>query len=150
MKTDADLTSRSPWRVAIEVTLGSLVVAGCLTLIIVHVVTATGPHPQAAAASRTAPSMPPPSAPVSIDGALSEGAKSAPVVIIEYAHFECGACTAFAMGALPTLENTYIQSGRVALVFRQLPIGTGAPHATNARAAQRCARLARGKIRRHA
>ena len=48
------------------------------------------------------------------------GAPDAPVTIIEFASFTCGHCARFHNNTLPLLEEQYINTGQVRLVFRPI------------------------------
>lgn len=51
------------------------------------------------------------------------GNKDAPVTIIEFASLTCGHCANFDVHTLPKLKETYIDTGKVRLVFRDFPLG---------------------------
>jgi len=53
-----------------------------------------------------------------IDGSPSKGAENAPIVIVEFADFECPACRA----ASPVLEGIVAKSTDVRLVFKNYPL----------------------------
>lgn len=55
---------------------------------------------------------------VSLD--KSVGAPDAPVVVVEYADFQCPYCKQFADGPERQLQQTYVDSGQVRFVFRQM------------------------------
>lgn len=63
-----------------------------------------------------------PQAPQLFDGPTLRGNPNAQVGIIEYSDFQCPYCAHFAATVLPGLVSKYIQTGRVALVFRNLPL----------------------------
>jgi protein-disulfide isomerase len=50
------------------------------------------------------------------------GSDSAPVEIVEYADFECGACAHFAILTAPDVRQRLVATGRVRLRFRDFPI----------------------------
>jgi protein-disulfide isomerase len=50
------------------------------------------------------------------------GSDSAPVTIVEYADFECGACAQFAILTGPDIKQRLVQTGRVRWIFRDFPI----------------------------
>jgi protein-disulfide isomerase len=50
------------------------------------------------------------------------GSDSAPVEIVEYADFECGACAHFAILTAPDLRKRLVATGRVRMRFRDFPI----------------------------
>jgi protein-disulfide isomerase len=67
------------------------------------------------------------------------GAKSAPVVLIEFSDFQCPFCARFANELLPELEKRYIADGQLAVAFRHLPIETSHPFALAAAQLSECA-----------
>jgi protein-disulfide isomerase len=55
------------------------------------------------------------------------GSPDAPVTIIEYSEYLCSYCRRFALETLPLIEEQYIDTGQVKLVFRDFPVhGEGA------------------------
>jgi len=59
------------------------------------------------------------------EGALSdvwEGAKDAPITIIEYASMTCSHCAHFHEATYPTLKSKYIDTGKVRFVQREFPL----------------------------
>ena len=54
----------------------------------------------------------------SLDKSL--GAEDAPVVVVEYADFQCPYCGQFAAGAARQLKENYVDQGQVRFVFRHL------------------------------
>src|SRR5688572_16807036 len=71
---------------------------------------------------RTPPRAVAPAAPVSIIGAPRKGSDAATLVLIEYADFQCPFCRDFARRTLPEIEKRYVATGKVQLVFRNLPM----------------------------
>lgn len=62
------------------------------------------------------------------DGASQDmvmGSPEAPVTLIEYASWTCGACLQFHNDVMPMLKSEYLDTGKVRLVFREFPT---APH----------------------
>ena len=55
-------------------------------------------------------------------GERTLGAADAPVVMIEYASATCPHCAEFHMDVLPEIKKTYIDTGKVKLVFREYPL----------------------------
>lgn len=51
-----------------------------------------------------------------------QGAKDAPVTIIEYASMTCTHCAAFHAETWPTLKGKYIDTGKVRFVLREFPL----------------------------
>jgi protein-disulfide isomerase len=80
-----------------------------------------------------------PQEPVSLQGAWLEGARNAPVVVIQYSDFECPYCRQFANGTLLDLRRTYVKRGDVLLAFRHLPLRAIHPLAYPAARAAECA-----------
>jgi protein-disulfide isomerase len=80
---------------------------------------AVGRAPSARSAT---PALRPPDSPVSISGAMMTGAEQAPVVMIEFSDFQCPFCGRFSNEILPELRPDYIDSGKVQLIFRHLPL----------------------------
>jgi len=74
-----------------------------------------------------------PSTPVSLAGAHIQGMADAPAVMVEFSDFECPFCGRFVRETLPALRNEFVQTGRLAIAFRQLPL---AIHSRAQRAAQ--------------
>jgi len=55
------------------------------------------------------------------------GSPDAPVTMIEYSEYLCSFCRAFALETMPLIEEQYIDTGQVKLVFRDFPVhGEGA------------------------
>jgi len=50
------------------------------------------------------------------------GSPDAPVTIIEYSEYLCPYCRRFALETLPRIEEEYIDTGQVKLVFRDFPV----------------------------
>lgn len=69
--------------------------------------------------------------------AVSIGDEDAPVVVREFADYQCPACARFAP-ASKRLRKEYVESGQVRLVFYDLPL-TQHEHAQEAALAARCA-----------
>ena len=90
---------------------------------------------------RVSPPAPPvPSALQSISDAAVKGSSSAPVVLIEYADFQCPYCGQFARQLLPELEKRYIATGKMRVVFRHMPLQEIHPQAMMAAEAAECGR----------
>ena len=65
------------------------------------------------------------------------GNQSAPITIVEFGDFQCKFCGRFATQTEPLLNSTYIQTGKVNLVFRHFV--THGPDSFNAALASQCA-----------
>ena len=76
--------------------------------------------------------------PLVFSGAAALGAKTAPVVIMEFSDFHCPFCRRHATTVLPRLKRDYVETGKVLYVFRHFPLDTH-PDAPAAGAAAACA-----------
>lgn len=85
------------------------------------------------------PEPPPPVEPVSIAGAALKGSSEAKVVVIEYSDLQCPFCGVFARNTLPAIEREYVDTGKVRLAFRHLPLETLHPFAMPAAESAQCA-----------
>jgi len=54
-------------------------------------------------------------------GSPYQGNISAPLTVIDFSDFQCYLCNRYVKNAEQLLNETYIQSGKVALVFKHLP-----------------------------
>lgn len=59
---------------------------------------------------------------VDIDDDPILGSKDAPVVIIEFSDYQCPFCRVFWEETLPLLKKNYIDTGKVAFVYRDYPL----------------------------
>lgn len=48
----------------------------------------------------------------------TKGSIDAPVIMVEFTDFQCSFCTRFALNTLPLIEEAYIKTGKVKIVFR--------------------------------
>jgi protein-disulfide isomerase len=69
----------------------------------------------------------------------AQGDPSAPIVVIEYSDYQCPYCLQFAHGAQPQIEEQYIKTGKVYVIFRDLPLTSIHPGALLAAHAANCA-----------
>jgi len=65
-------------------------------------------------------------------GARTKGKADAPITVIEMSDFQCPYCRAFATETFPTLDQEYIQSGKVRWIFVNFPITELHPNAVAA------------------
>ena len=97
-------------------------------------------RPAAAPQPAVQPSQP--SAPqifkISLDDDPVKGDPNAPVTMIEFSDFQCPFCGRFYEQTLPTIIENYIDSGKVKLVYRDLPLSFH-PNAMPAHIAAECA-----------
>ncbi|PIN79406.1 hypothetical protein COV16_04415 [Candidatus Woesearchaeota archaeon CG10_big_fil_rev_8_21_14_0_10_34_8] len=56
------------------------------------------------------------------DGDWIKGEEDAPVTIIEYSDFQCPYCQRFYLQTLSSIEENYIDTGKVKIVFRHFPL----------------------------
>ena len=66
------------------------------------------------------------------------GRADAPVTVVEYASFVCSHCAEWHLGVLPAFKTRFIDTGKVRLVFRDLPTAP-AQVASSAAGLARCA-----------
>lgn len=59
---------------------------------------------------------------VSIDDDAIKGDPKAPVTIVEFSDFECGFCAKFYQNAYKQIDEEYIKTGKVKLVYRDFPL----------------------------
>jgi protein-disulfide isomerase len=78
----------------------------------------------------------PPRLNVSIDDDPVKGSRYAPVTIVEFGEFQCSDCAEFATEILPLIEEQYVSTGEIRLVFRDFPLSTHAYAQMAARAAE--------------
>jgi protein-disulfide isomerase len=72
------------------------------------------------------------------EGHPFRGDPNAPVTLIEYSDFLCPFCRRHFSQTLPKLVETYVRSGRVRLVFRDLPLASLHPTASMGHEAALC------------
>lgn len=89
-----------------------------------------------------APAAPPPteSGKASVDDDPILGDKNAPVTLIEFSDYECPFCKRHFDQTYSQLKKDYIDTGKVKLVFRDLPLSFHDPMATTEAMAANCAR----------
>lgn len=75
---------------------------------------------------------------VTEDDDAFKGDSNAPVAIIEFSDFECPFCAVFYRNTLPLIEEKYIKTGKVKLVYRDYPFPFH-PSAQKAAEAAECA-----------
>ena len=88
-------------------------------------------------------SPPPPEIPSSLQSiadAATKGMRSATIVLIEYADFQCPYCGQFARRILPEIEKRYVSTGKLRVVFRHMPLQEIHPQAVMAAETAECAR----------
>ncbi len=140
-------SGRETWIIAGAILLGSLIVSGGIlfsrgTFQKTSDSGATGilqpsenPSPIAERPER----RPGESVKVSTDDDAVLGDKDAPITLIEFSDYECPFCKRSFTDVLPELKKTYIDTGKVKLVFRDFPLSFHANAGKEAEAAE-CAR----------
>lgn len=87
-----------------------------------------------------APAAEPTSATVSVDDDAVLGNPDAPVTVVEFSDYECPFCKRHYEQTYAQLKTNYIDTGKVKLVFRDLPLSFHDPLATKQAIAANCAR----------
>ncbi len=73
-----------------------------------------------------------------------KGKIDAPVTLIEFSDYQCPFCSKFFTQTLPLIEEQYIKTGKVKLVYKDFPLISIHPEAQKAAEAARCAREQKG------
>jgi protein-disulfide isomerase len=76
---------------------------------------------------------------VSADDDSVKGDINSPVEIIEFSDYQCPFCSRFYTDTLPQLEEEYIKTGKVKLIYRDFPLNSIHPQAQQAAEAAECA-----------
>ena len=76
---------------------------------------------------------------ISSEGNYFKGDENAPVTLYEFSDYQCPFCGRFFSDTLPLIEENYIKTGKVKLVFKDFPLDSIHPEATPAALAARCA-----------
>lgn len=102
--------------------------------------TGTAAVPTASTTPTAAAPAEPTSATVSMDDDAVLGKADAPVTIVEFSDYECPFCKRHYEQTYAQLKTNYIDTGKVKLVFRDLPLSFHDPLATKEAIAANCAR----------
>lgn len=81
---------------------------------------------------------------ISLDDDPAQGRDDAQVVMVEFSDYECPFCKRYFTDSYPQIKSTYIDSGKVKYVFRDLPLSFHDPVATEEAVAANCAREQNG------
>ncbi len=81
----------------------------------------------------------PPRINISLDDDPVKGDTNAPITIVEFSDFQCPFCSRFFVQTLPLIDENYIKTGKVKLVYRDLPLSSIHPNARAAHIAAECA-----------
>lgn len=68
-----------------------------------------------------------------------KGDVNAPLTVVEFSDFQCPFCSRFAEQTLPLIEENYINTGKVKLVYQDLPLDNIHPNARLTHIAAECA-----------
>lgn len=98
--------------------------------------TVWGSAPDGTVARRTAPTS---ITRLGLEGTPVLGSPHAKFAIVEFSDFQCPYCVKFANEILPELKKAYIDTGKVQLSFRHLPLTSIHPRSGNAAHASVCA-----------
>jgi protein-disulfide isomerase len=141
---------KGPMSVASAILIGSLIISvsiligtGVIKLKGVSVGSNNGTLPTATASTEPTPQGPEiPAGPVkiSIDDDPVLGNTDAPVTLIEFSDYECPFCKRHYTTTYPELLKNYINTGKVKLVFRDMPLTFHDPLATFEAMAANCVR----------
>ena len=126
-------------RLDLVLTITMLVASGSAIGLVAKVwnqVPVTGKAPNVRSA-RPTPKLP--AEPIELQDVATLGSWEAPVVILMFSDFECPFCKRFATDVLPELKKRFVDTGRLLIGFRHLPL---AKH-TNARFMAEAAECAR-------
>jgi len=96
---------------------------------------APAPQPAQAPSQLSTPSV----FQVSLDDDPVKGNPNAPVTVVEFSDFQCPFCSRFFTQTLPALEENYINTGKIKLVYKDLPLDNLHPNARPAHIAAECA-----------
>lgn len=69
----------------------------------------------------------------------TKGRRDAPITIYEMSDFQCPFCRAFTLETMPTLERDYVATGKVRVVYINLPLASVHRNATVAAQVAMCA-----------
>jgi protein-disulfide isomerase len=73
-----------------------------------------------------------------VDDDPVKGSEDAPVTTVEFSDFECSFCARFFAETLPLIEESYLRTGKVRLIYRDYPVA-GHSYAQKAGEAAECA-----------
>jgi protein-disulfide isomerase len=115
----ASAPRRAAWRTALD-TIATIAIIVASAFIVRENLSGAG--------SVRLPAAPPtkklaiPGETISIANAALKGSDNAPLVMIEFTDFQCPYCGRFARDIWPQIQKEYVDSGKVRLALRQLPL----------------------------
>jgi len=72
------------------------------------------------------------------EGLLYRGAPDAPIVMVEYSDFQCPFCSRYFVQTEPSIDESFVRTGQVRVVFHDLPLVSLHPQAPGAHTASLC------------
>ena len=96
-------------------------------------------NPSSMPVSTTTPTQPQTRIAIPVGDSPVLGMSSAPVTMIEFSDFQCPFCEKYFSQTLPGIEKNYVDSGKVKLVFKNMPLENLHPNAKQAALAAECA-----------
>ena len=72
------------------------------------------------------------------DGYPYRGAPDAPITLYEYSDYQCPFCSRYFVQTEPAIDESYVRSGKVRVVFRDFPLAELHPNAPPAHVAANC------------
>jgi len=129
----------------------AIIIAGAIIGVSIYFANSGGANPFAKSNQQTGGQVTPapnnaltptesPTGTVSIDDDPVLGNPDAPITMVEFSDYECPFCQRHYTTSYPLLKRDYIDTGKVKLVFRDLPLSFHNPAATEAAVAANCAR----------
>lgn len=94
-------------------------------------------HLRASPTSAVRRSLPIPSQSLDMRGVSAIGSQSAPAGLVVFSDFQCPFCSRFARETMPLLDQEYVRSGKLRVVFRHFPLAMH-PAAGDAAKAAEC------------
>lgn len=96
-------------------------------------------NPTAAQPTTQNPTQPAPVVQVTVDDDAVLGNPDAKLTVIEFSDFQCPFCSDFYTETLPLIKKAYIDTGKIKLVYRDLPLSDKHPQSQKAAEAAECA-----------
>ena len=128
-------SKNSTWRTILDVGATILMIVAAAVLIWRSQSKPTG--------GTTGREIPVPTEAVSLQGAALEGPASARVVMLEFSDFQCPFCSRFSTETLPVLRSEFVNTGKMSVAFRHMPLPIHAQAQKAAEAAECAGRQGR-------
>ena len=135
---------KSRWRSTLEIVTSSAIIIASITVIWANLERDSSRAEGRPGAPKKATDSPLPNQ-LSLLGAPTKGSSAAKVAMLVLSDFQCPYCSTFARQILPAVEEEFVNTGKVLLAFRHLPIERIHKDARHAAAAAWCA-AAQGKF----